>query len=135
MTDNTEANKAVVLRFNKEFLEGGTKEVLKEIVAENFTNHTAAASFPKDVTGLINFVAALHQGIPDIHIEIHDQVAEGDLVATRKTIFGTHLGTLMGKEATGKKIVINVMDFVRVQNGKYVDHWGRNDIMQVVHSL
>src|ERR1700712_2681316 len=97
MTDNPEENKAVVLRFNKEFLEGGNTEVLKEIVAEGFTNHTAAANFPKDITGLINFVAALHKGLPDMHIEIHDQVAEGDLVATRKTIHGTHLGEIMGK--------------------------------------
>jgi len=135
MNTITEENKKVVLRFNKEFLEAGNTEVLKEIVAEGFTNHTAAANFPKDVTGLVNFVAAMHKGLPDMHIEIHDQVAEGDLVATRKTIHGTHLGQLMGKAATGKTVIINVMDFVRLKDGKYIDHWGRNDIMQVVHSL
>jgi len=42
-----EENKKVVLRFNKEFLEGGNTEVLKEIVGDTFTNHTAPANFPK----------------------------------------------------------------------------------------
>ena len=70
-----------------------------------------------------------------MHIEIHDQVAEGDLVATRKTIHGTHLGEIMGELPTGKKVIMNVMDFVKVKDGKYVDHWGRNDIMQVIQGL
>ena len=129
------ANKAVVLRFNKEFIEGGNTEVLKEIVAEGFTNHTAPANFPKDVSGLVAFIATLRKGFPDLHIDIHEQVGESDIVATRKTISGTHLGEIMGKPATGKKCAMNVMDFVRVKDGKYIDHWGRNDVMQVIHGL
>jgi predicted ester cyclase len=128
-------NKAVVLRFNKEFLEGGNVEVLKEIAADTFINHTAPANFPTDVSGLIQFVGVIHKGFPDLFINIHDQVGEADMVATRKTIHGTHLGEIMGKAPTGKKVVMNVMDFVRLKDGKYIDHWGRNDIMQVIQGL
>ncbi|MBI1228461.1 MAG: ester cyclase [Bacteroidetes bacterium] len=132
---NITENKQVVLRFNKEFLEAGNAEVLKEIVAADFTNHTAAANFPKDISGLVQFVAMLHQGFSDLKIHIHEQVGEGDIVASRKTIEATHTGEIMGHAATGKRVVINVMDFVRLKDGKYVDHWGRNDIMQVIQSL
>jgi predicted ester cyclase len=128
-------NKEIVLRFNKEFLEGGNTAVLKEIVSDAFINHTATANFPKDVSGLIEFISVIHTGFPDLHIEIHEQVGEGDLVATRKTIHGTHLGEIMGKPPTGKKVTMNVMDFVRLKDGKYIDHWGRNDIMQVIQGL
>jgi predicted ester cyclase len=128
-------NKEIVLRFNKEFLEGGNTAVLKEIVSDAFINHTAPANFPKDVSGLIEFISVIHKGFPDLHIEIHEQVGEGDLVATRKTIHGTHLGEIMGKPPTGKKVTMNVMDFVRLKDGKYIDHWGRNDIMQVIQGL
>ncbi len=128
-------NKEIVLRFNKEFLEGGSTEILKEIVADTFINHTVPANFPKDVSGLIQFISAIHKGFPDLHIDIHEQVGEGDLVATRKTIHGTHLGEIMGKAPTGKKVTMNVMDFVRIKDGKYIDHWGRNDIMQVIERL
>jgi len=131
----TEENKKVVIRFNKEFLEGGNKEVLKEIVADSFINHTAPANFPNDVRGLVQFVDILHKGFPDLRIEIHDQIAENDLVASRKTIHATHLGEIMGHAATGKKVTMNVIDIVRVKDGKYVDHWGRNDIMQVLQQL
>lgn len=57
-----EENKKVVLRFNKEFLEQGNVEVLKEIVSDTFINHTAPNNFPKDITGMIKFVEALHKG-------------------------------------------------------------------------
>ena len=130
-----EENKEIVLRFNKEFLESGDTEVLKEIVADDFTNHTAAGNMPKDVTGLIQFIGMMHSGFSDFHIDIHEQLAEGDLVATRKTIHAKHTGEIMGRLPTGKSVAMNVIDIVRLRDGKYIDHWGRNDIMQVIESL
>ena len=38
--------------------------------------------------------SALLQGFPDASVEISEQLAERDLVATRKTLRGTHLGEL-----------------------------------------
>ncbi|MFA5327031.1 MAG: ester cyclase [Prolixibacteraceae bacterium] len=130
-----ENNKNVVIRFNKEFLELGKTDILKEIVADDFINHTAPENMPNDVTGLIQFVKMLHQGFPDIQVQIHEQIAENDIVASRKTIRGTHLGEIMGHQPTGKKVTISVMDFVRVKDGKYTDHWGQNNIMQLIEQL
>jgi predicted ester cyclase len=128
-------NKAVVLRFNKEFLEKANKEVLKDIVAEGFINHTAAGEFTKDTAGLIKFIDFLHAGFSDFNIEIHDMIAENDLVCSRKTIHVTHTGTIMGHVATGKKVMMSVIDMVRLKDGKYIEHWGRNDVMQVISQL
>ena len=118
-------NKATVIRFNKEFLEKGNVEVLKEIVADDFINHTVAGSIPNNVDGLRQFITMLHAGFSDFDVSIHEQVAEGDVVATRKTIKATHTGEVMGRSATGKQVVFNVMDFVRLRDGKYIEHWGK----------
>ncbi|WP_205529523.1 ester cyclase [Taibaiella koreensis] len=128
-------NKQVVLRFNKEFIEGGNTAILDEIVAPDFTNHTAVPGVPKDVSGLIQFIGMLRTGFPDLRVDILDQVGEGDLVASRKVLRGTHLGNIMGHAPTGKEVIMNVMDFVRLRDGQYVDHWGRNDVMQVIGQL
>jgi predicted ester cyclase len=133
--NDIQKSKEVVIRFNKEFLEGGDSSILKEIVAENFINQTAPPNALSDVLGLIQMVELLHKGFPDIKIQILDQVAEGDLVASRKIMTGTHLGEIMGHPPTGKKVTINVMDFVRIKDGKYIEHWGRNDLMQVIQTL
>ncbi|HTE29267.1 MAG TPA: ester cyclase [Chryseolinea sp.] len=128
-------NKEIVIRFNKEFLEQGNMEVLREIVSDDFINHTAAGTVPNNVEGLRQFIAMLHTGFSNLRIEIHEQVEENDLVATRKTIHASHTGEIMGHQATGKQVVFNVMDFVRLKDGKYLEHWGRNDIMQVIQQL
>ncbi|WP_028980157.1 ester cyclase [Sporocytophaga myxococcoides] len=131
----TSNNKATVIRFNKEFLEKGNIDVLKEIVASGFINHSAAGSVPNTIEGMIQLVAMLHQGFSDFKIDIHDQVAENDIVATRKTIYATHTGEIMGHKATGKQVAFNVMDFVRLRDGKYIEHWGQNNMMQVIQQL
>ncbi len=131
----TSENKAVVIRFNKEFLAQGNFEVLKEIVADDFINCTAVAPIPDNVEGLKEFIGMLHKGFSNIDIDIHEQVEENDIVATRKSIRATHTGEIMGHQPTGKQVVFNVMDFVRLRGGKYIEHWGQNNIMQVIQQL
>lgn len=131
----TSENKAIVIRFNKEFLEQGNAEVLKEIVADDFINHTAAGTMPNNVDGLRQFIKMLHTGFSNFRVDINEQVAENDVVASRKTIYATHTGEIMGHAPTGKQVVINIMDFVRLRDGKYIEHWGQNNIMQVLQQL
>jgi len=59
---------------------------------------------------------------------LHDQIAEGDKVVTRKTISGTHQGVFLGVPPTGRRITIRVTDIVRIKNGQYVEHWGNADL-------
>lgn len=131
----SKSNKSIVWRFNKEFLEQGNLEVLEEIVAEDFINHTASGSMLNNREGLKQFVSMLHQGFSDFEVEIHDQVEENDLIATRKTIRAKHSGPIMGLQASAKTVEFNIMDFVRIRNGKYSEHWGQNNILQVIQSL
>lgn len=135
METEVNANKAVVLRFNREFMEKGNTEVLKELVDDDFVNHTAAGSFSKNVAGLIAFSEVLHGGFSDLKVIIHEQIGQGDVVASRKTILATHTGLIMGHPGTGKTVEIKVMDFVRLKGGKYLEHWGQNNLMQVIENL
>jgi len=68
-------------------------------------------------------------------VTIHDQIAEDDKVTTRKTISGVHTGTLMGVPATGRIVSISVIDIVRVEDGRYVEHWGVNTLPSVLAAL
>lgn len=127
-------NKNTVLRFNHEFLAQGNIEVLKEIIADDFVNHTAVG-VPNTVEGLKQLVSLLHLRFSNFRVEIQEMIGEGDTVATRKSVHATHTGDIMGHPATGKTVAFNVMDFVRLRDGKYVGHWGRNDIMEVIAKL
>jgi predicted ester cyclase len=68
-------------------------------------------------------------------ITIHDQVAEADKVTTRKTIGGMHSGALLGIEPTGREVAIDVIDIVRLEDGRYAEHWGLNTLSNVIAAL
>ena len=131
-----EINKAIVRRFNKEFLEEGNTSVLDELVHPDFVNHTAAPGVAKGKEGLIHFVNGIMRvSFPDLSVEIYEQVAENDLVTTRKAFHATHLGSFMGIEPTGKKIILNVIDIIRLKDEKYFEHWAIRDTQDLLRQL
>jgi predicted ester cyclase len=69
-------------------------------------------------------VDILRKGFPEIKVEILDQVAEDDKVTTRKALYASHTGDFMGIPPSGKKVTINVIDKIKLRDGKYAEHWG-----------
>src|SRR6187402_1372218 len=125
MTITTEQNKAIVARFNKEVIEQGNMDSFKELVADNLFNHAAPAGMPTGPEGMIYFLRdILKTGFPDLVVKILDQIAEGDCVTSKKEFHAIHAGNFMGIPATNKKVVIEVIEIIRLRNGQYVEHWG-----------
>ena len=51
-------------------------------------------------------------GFPDIQWTLEETIAEGDKVAARFTMRGTHNGTFYGVPPTGKKIGVKAMNII-----------------------
>jgi predicted SnoaL-like aldol condensation-catalyzing enzyme len=130
-----EQNKQVVIRFNNEFFGKGNTEIAKEVFAENFVNHSAPPNTPTDASPMVKFVNGLYKGFSDISVQILEVFGEGDKVCVRKVITATHTGEFMVKQATGKKIVINIIDIEVLKNGKITDRWNSSDFPQVLQAL
>jgi steroid delta-isomerase-like uncharacterized protein len=67
------------------------------------------------------------EGFPDLEITVEDVMAEGDRVAARVTMRGTHRGEFQGIAATGKRVEVKAIDMFRISSGKIVEHWGHAD--------
>jgi predicted ester cyclase len=131
-----EANKALVRRFNTECIGRGDSAAFREILAPDFVNRTAAPGIPSGPEGMRHFLAdILRSAFPDLAVEIHDQIAAADKVATRKTLHGTHTGLFMGIAPTGQRVAIDVIDIVRIEGGRYQEHWGINTLPSVLAHL
>jgi len=136
MQTRIENNKAVVRRFNQEVIEQGDIGSFNALIDPNFINRSAPAGMDKGPQGMIWFFnEILRPALPDITVTIHQQNAEAELVTTRKTISGTHTSSLLGVPATNKLISIEVIDIVRVRDGKYLEHWGITSLSEVLASL
>jgi predicted ester cyclase len=133
---NTEQNKAIVMRFNKECIEQGKEDSFSEILSDNVINHSAPAGMPKGKESFYYFLNdVLRKGFPNLTVEIMEQVAERDLVTTRKKIRGTHTGEIFGIAPSNKEVEINVIDIIRLENGKYAEHWGQSNFADVLKQL
>lgn len=137
MTDaDLERNKAIVVRFNREVIGRGDEAAFGSIVAEDFVNHSAPPGADGGPAGMLaTFNKVLRPALPDLRVEILDQVAEGDKVTTRKRVCGTHRGEFLGIKPTNRPVVIDVIDVVRLRDGKYVEHWGINNLPSVLAAL
>ena len=132
----TAQNKAIVTRVNKEFIEGGNIETVNELFAPDFINHTAPPGSPKGPEGVIYFFnQLLNPSFPDLKVEIHDQVAEGDKVTTRKSFHATHKAEFFGVAATNKKVIMEVIDIIQLREGKFIAHWGILDMQSVMAQI
>lgn len=131
-----EQNKSAVIRFNKEYIERGEERAFEEIISPEFINHTAPPGVPKGPDGVRYFFNNfLKPAFPDLKVEIHDQLAEGDKVTTRKSFCATHSGEFMGIPPTGKSVIMDVIDIIRLKEGKFVEHWNVIDLGGVMQQI
>lgn len=106
----------------------GNIDAAGEFIAEEFLDHSAPSGLPPGLEGAKAIFAMIRAGFPDHDAVVHDMIAEGDKVGTRKSFTGTHQGDFFGVQPTGKRATMNVIDIVRVRDGKIVEHWNVIDL-------
>ena len=119
---SSEENKAVVRRYIKELWSDGKIDIANEIIAETFMIHGPI----RDLEGneaFKQFVTAIHSTFPDINFTVDDLFAEGDKVAVRWTMSGTHTNEFMGIAATGKRFEVPGTSVARLSGGKMEEIW------------
>ncbi|MEV4433877.1 ester cyclase [Streptomyces sp. NPDC049555] len=75
------------------------------------------------------------QAFPDLRLVVHSLVAEGDLVATRLTVEGTHKGEYLGLAPTGRRVRCPLLGQLRLADGRVVEHWGVADGLYLLEQL
>jgi predicted ester cyclase len=65
----------------------------------------------------------MRAGVPDMEVITEHSVENGEWVANRYTIRGTHTGEFFGRPPTGERFEIHGIDMVRVRDGRLIEHW------------
>ena len=109
--------KEIARRLIEEPWRGKLDEVL-ELVGEDAVAHVAGSPAPlTGRDGFRDFVSTYLTAFPDGTITVEDQIAEGDMVATRWTGRGTNTGELMGIPPTGRQVTIEGISYSRIADG------------------
>ena len=132
----TEENKAQFRRAYEELLNQGNLAIADELVAPDFINHEAPPGRNRGPESMRGVATMLRTAFPDLHFTIEELVAEGDIVAGRLSMSGTHEGPLMGMPPpSGRAVRQEHMHFVRYRDGKAVEHWGVRDDLGMMQQL
>ena len=126
-------------RFARERVEAlfnrGELDRVEEFVTEDFVNHEAWPGEDPGYEGFRLRLRRLREAIPDLHMEVHEALAEGDLVAYRATLTGTQTGPLQGIPPTGRPFSAQQMHFLRMRDGKASEHWACRDDLGMLMQL
>ena len=124
------ARERVEVLFNR-----GELDRVEEFVTEDFVNHEAWPGEDPGYEGFRLRLRRLREAIPDLRMEVHEALAEGDLVAYRATLTGTQTGPLQGIPPTGKAFSAQQMHFLRMRDGKASEHWACRDDLGMLMQL
>src|SRR4030095_6076827 len=123
-----ETNKLVMRRF-AEFINTASEKLASELIAPNAVFHVPGRSEPmRGPAGYLAIIGMMRGGFPDIQWTLGEMVGEGDKVAGRLTMRGTHQGAFFGVPPTGKKIEVAAMNFYRLSEGQFVEERGQPDL-------
>lgn len=128
----SEENKAMLRRIYDEVFGQGKLDVADEILAPDAVDHEDGSTGPD---GLKRVATMFRSAFPDLSVNVHEIMDAGDKVVVRAAATGTHKGDFMGIAATGKRIEVEMIDIVRFEGGKAVEHWGITDTMSLMQQL
>jgi steroid delta-isomerase-like uncharacterized protein len=124
-----EQNEKMAHRYFEEIMSQGKLEVVEEILAPDFA--FIIPTQPEPIAGheaFKGFVMYLRNAFPDIKFTVLRQTSEGNKVASRWSIEGTHKGEFLGAPATGNAIKDYGIDIFTIRHGKIVSvHVNEND--------
>jgi steroid delta-isomerase-like uncharacterized protein len=125
-----EQNLNLAMRYFNELMNQGKLDIIPEIATPNIAFRIPTLPEPiRGHDGLHQFVTGLRTGFPDLNFEVERHVAEGDKVAARWYISGTHNGEFLGMPPTGNKIHDQGVDVFVFQGGKIAEIWvNENDL-------
>lgn len=130
-----ERNKLTVRAFVAATQCRGNLAAIDAYLAPEFVDHNPVSGLPANRDGVRRLFAALWAAFPDLQATIHDQVAEDDKVVTRKTLSGTHDGPFMGRPPTGNRVSFEVIDILRLAEGKVLERWSVVDQLALLRGV
>lgn len=131
-----ERARSISRRFIEEVFNHGRLDLIEDLVAEDAVEHEELPITTGEMrTDLRTWVAELRRAFPDYRIVLEDLIVEGDKVAMRERITGTHDGPFMGIPPTGRRIDVEAFDIVRIADDRVVEHWGISDGTTMVRQL
>jgi len=107
----------------------------KSVRTPNFRAMLSGAQEPLDGEAWAGFLAGFTTAFPDARITIEENIADGNTIAARWTLEGTHRAEFEGIPATGRKVKFDGIEYNIIVNGQCAEHWSMFDNLGLLRQL
>jgi predicted ester cyclase len=124
----------LVRRWTQEAIAEGRVDVFDELLAQDVVDRSGVTP----TVGVESFkvrAGGVRAAFSDIHIAVDDLVADGDAIAWRWTLTGTHVGLFAGQQPTGRRATLRGVNFQRLTGERVAEHWTLVDVFGAMQSL
>ena len=130
-----ESNRHILERFTREFLPAGDAALAEELVSPDIVMYYPGQPEQRGLDTLLALVAANREAFPDLVWTVEQMAADGDTVAVRYTMTGTHRGTFAGVASTDKPVVAQSMAFYRLADSKIIEERAQLDMLGILQQI
>lgn len=134
MDDSPAQMARIARRFPEDVATEGRLELLDELLTDDYVEHSPFGGL-EGREAAAEQLESLRAAFPDFTATVEDVVAEGDLVAMRVTLRGTHEGEFMGIEATGNSFEVPNGVFTRIEGDRIAERWIVPDLLGMLQQL
>ncbi len=130
-----EANVAALRWAIAAFNDPATRNDYFRLYDDDVVLHGYAENIAPGLAGAKAFYQASWGALGDMKVVIEDIIASGDRLACRYVLCATHVGPFMGVPATGRRLAVKGMTFLRFANGRCVERWQGMDKLMLLEQL
>lgn len=132
----SEENKQLVRTITDLIWNQGRLDLIPRFYATDYVaDYSPYAPMRHGHEAISGMVERAHAAFPDYHEELHELIAEGDMVALRLTISGTQHGKWGAVAPTGKRVEIEEMVMLKIRDGKVAWQRGVADNLTALRQL
>ncbi len=128
-------NKEIARRYPEAVATGRDLDLIEELETADFVEHGPFGEETRGPAADREQMAGFLEAFPDLEAEVEEVIGEGDLVAMRVTLRGTHDGPFMGIDPTGRGFEVQNMVFTRLEDGKIAERWVQPDTLGMLTQL
>ncbi len=124
----------LVARWATEAVAAGREEVWDEVLADDVIDRSGGAE-SRGREWFKMRARAVQAAFGDRSVSVDDLFVDGDRIAWRWTLTGTHVGPFLETPPTGKRVTLRGVNFQRVRDGAVVEHWTLADLAGLTRQL
>jgi len=126
---------AVHRRYNDEVINQGDLDLIDAIFTPDYVDHLSGGPDIHGPAGLKQFVGLVRGAFPDAQFTVDDRIVEGERIAVRWTMHGTHQGDFQGIPPTGKAVTVTGIAIHRFAGAQIQESWDCYDALGLLQQL